>query len=71
LVGNVCVGVARVLVGFSDVKSIQYGSSFAEKVYDDYFKLGFEGEGMEKVVQTLIKKKFDSEEPQAKKQKSS
>jgi hypothetical protein len=74
LVGNVCVGVARVLVGFGDIKSMKYGSSFAERVYDDYFRLGFEGEGMEKVVDTLIKKNSDNQEedrqePQKKKLK--
>lgn len=54
LVGNVSVGVSRVLVGFGDVKSMKYGSTFASAVFDDYFKLGFEGEAMEKVAETLI-----------------
>jgi hypothetical protein len=54
LVGNVAVGVARALIGFGDVKSMKYGSTFASRVYDDYFKLGYEGEAMEKVVDTLI-----------------
>ena len=54
LVGNVAVGVARALVGFGDVKSMKYGSTFASKVYDDYFKLGYEGDAMEKVVDTLM-----------------
>ena len=78
LVGNVSVGVARVLVGFGDVKSMKYGSSFAERVYDDYFKLGFEGEGMIKLVDTLINawkkksgvKEEGAEGPQKKKQKA-
>ena len=77
LVGNVSVGVARVLVGFGDVKSMKYGSSFAENVCDDYFKLGFEGEGMIKLVDTLVnawKKKSgneeDAEQPPTKKQKA-
>jgi hypothetical protein len=53
---------------------MKYGSSFAERVYDDYFRLGFEGEGMEKVVDTLIKKNSDNQEedrqePQKKKLK--
>jgi hypothetical protein len=77
LVGNVAVGVARALVGFGDVKSMKYGSTFASKVYDDYFKLGYEGGAMEKVVDTLIhawKRKFggdDEEGPEQKRQKKS
>ena len=54
LVGNVSVGVGRVLVGFGDVKSMKYGSTFVCGVFDEYFKLGFEGQGMEKVAETLI-----------------
>jgi len=54
LVGNISVGVARVLVGFGDVKSMKYGATFATSVYEEYFKLGFEGQGMETVVETLI-----------------
>ena len=75
LVGNVSVGVARVLVGFGDLKSMKYGSSFASSVYDEYFKLGFEGEGMAKVVDTLMnawkrKESDDTKQPKKKRQKT-
>ncbi len=53
LIGNLNVGIARVLIGFGDLKSMKYGSTFIDKVLDDYFKLDFEGDGMIKVVETL------------------
>lgn len=75
LVGNACIGVARVLIGFGDEKSVKYGCTFLSKVYDNYFKLSFEGEGMKKVVEALMSKNAshnnDEAEPQKKRHKSS
>lgn len=74
LTGNLNVGVARVLIGFGDLKSMKYGSTFIAKVLDDYFKLGFEGDGMIKVVETLSgawkrKAGYDEEDREQKKKR--
>jgi len=55
LLGSLTIGVARILVGLGDEKSMQYGAEWAEKVGNDYYQKGFEGEGMKKVVETLMK----------------
>lgn len=75
LLGNVTIGVARVLIGLGDLKSMKYGSEWAEKVYENYFAMGFEGEASAKVVQTLMsawKRKSDEtvEENEPKKKKA-
>ena len=54
LLGNLTIGVARVLVAFGDVKSMKFGSEWSSKVDEDYFRLGFEGKGMVKVVEMLV-----------------
>jgi hypothetical protein len=69
LLGNVTIGVSRVLVGLGDVKSMKFGADWAEKV-QDYFACEFEGNGMAKVVETLSnawKRKTDEIEPQKRK----
>jgi hypothetical protein len=53
LLGNVTVGVARVLVGLGDVKSMKFGSEWVQRV-QDYFESGLEGDGMAEVVLTLL-----------------
>jgi len=53
LLGNITIGVSRVLIGLGDVKSMKYGSEWVEKV-NDYFNCNFEGPGMVKVVDTLL-----------------
>jgi len=54
LLGSLTIGVARVLVGLGDEKSMKYGVEWAEKVGNTYYRKGFEGDGMMKVVDTLI-----------------
>lgn len=54
LLGNVTVGVSRVLIGMNDLKSMKYGAEWATKVNEGYFACGFEGESSAKVVETLI-----------------
>lgn len=54
LLGNVTIGVSRVLIGMGDLKSMKYGSEWATKVHKGYFSCGFEGDGPAKVVETLI-----------------
>jgi len=41
------------LVSLGDVKSMKFGASWAEKVRE-YFSYGFEGNGMVKVVDSLL-----------------
>mmetsp|Transcript_18794 Transcript_18794/g.28144 ORF Transcript_18794/g.28144 Transcript_18794/m.28144 type:complete len:613 (-) Transcript_18794:306-2144(-) len=53
LLGNATVGVSRMLVSLGDVKSMKFGASWAEKVRE-YFSYGFEGNGMVKVVDSLL-----------------
>ena len=52
--GSLTIGVARLLVGLGDEKSMKYGAEWAEKVNADYYDKDFEGDGMKKVVHTLI-----------------
>jgi hypothetical protein len=54
LLGNVTIGVSRVLIGMKDLKSMKYGAEWATKVNEGYFACGFEGESSAKVVETLI-----------------
>merc|ERR1711935_492288 len=57
LLGSLTIGVARVLVGLGDEKSMKYGAEWAEKVDVDYYRKGFEGEGMIKVLDVMTKRK--------------
>ncbi len=52
LLGNVTIGISRVLIGLGDVTSMKFGAEWAEKV-EDYFACGFDDCGMIKVVTTL------------------
>ena len=52
LVGNVTIGISRVLVGLGDLTSMKFGADWVEKV-EDFFKCGYENYSMEKVVATL------------------
>ena len=54
LLGSLTIGVARLLVGLGDEKSMKYGAEWAERVNADYYEKGFEGDGMVKVVHTLL-----------------
>lgn len=70
LLGSLTVGVARVLVGLGDEKSMKYGAEWAEKVDVDYYRKGFEGEGMIKVLDVMTKRKVrGGEEDNAQKKK--
>lgn len=75
LVGNVTIGISRVLVGLGDLTSMKFGAEWVEKV-EDYFQCGYENSSMEKVVATLKnawKRKSDEDEnklPSAKRIKS-
>ena len=53
---SLTIGVARLLlVGLGDEKSMtNYGAEWAERVNVDYYEKGFEGDGMVKVVHTLL-----------------
>jgi hypothetical protein len=50
LLGNLSVGVGRLLVGFGDVRNMKYGSTFVCAVFDEYFKLGLMGNFAETLI---------------------
>jgi len=53
LLGSLTIGVARVLISLGDEKSIKYGVEWANRVDEDYYQRGFEGEAMIKVLYTM------------------
>lgn len=54
LLGSLTIGVARVLIGLGDEKSMEYGAQWATKVDGSYYQRGFEGDGMIKVVDAMV-----------------